>query len=84
MIAKRASPSYRGRRPGKLVRYTKKDGGVQMAIAYNDKQHPEFIKAKKVFLNLIDENYNQMVDGGGKNITGLKDISLVTVIGMVD
>lgn len=70
--------------PGKLVKWTNKDGQECLGIAYNKEQAPEFIKVKKVFVRHIDKSYQLLKDADGKRIVGLYAADKLNVIGYVD
>lgn len=57
---------------GIIFEYKKRDGTTQNALALYSDQRPEFSKYGKVFLRLLDEEFNQKKDGAGKNLVGLK------------
>lgn len=69
---------------GILVSFKTKEGNTQKAIAYNSEQAEEFSKVKKVFLRYVDDRFRPIKDETGKNVVGLKDQSLLTIIGYVD
>lgn len=72
------------KRPGSYVKYTDKAGKVQRGIAYNDEQSPEFKNVNRVFIRLIDDNFQPKLDENGKKIIALKFSSEITVCGFVD
>lgn len=69
---------------GLIVKYTRKDGGTQMAIMRHVDQKDEFKKVKKAFLRLIDDNYRFKTDEHNKEVVALKSIDLLTQIGHID
>lgn len=69
---------------GKIVTFINSEGNKQIAIAYDSEQAAEFSKVKKVFVRYLDSNLLPMKDDQGKNIVGLKDLKLLTIIGFID
>lgn len=69
---------------GILVSFKTKEGTIQKAIAYNSEQAAEFTRVKKVFLRYVGDDLLPMKDEFGKNIVGLKDSEILTLIGYVD
>lgn len=69
---------------GVIVSFKTKEGTIQKAIAYNHEQAVEFTNVKKVFIRYVGDDFKPMKDPNGKNIVGLKDKELLTVIGFID
>lgn len=71
------------RRPGKIVRWTDKNGDIQKGIAYNDEQSVKF--AGRIWINVIDDEFNRKKDEKtGKFLVIVKFPEDLQVIGMVD
>lgn len=54
------------------------------AIAYNHEQLPAFVKARKLYLHMLDEDMKPRLNADGKSLRGLKSIDKVKQIGFVD
>ena len=69
---------------GLIVSYIDKGGKLQFALALYIDQKPQFANFGKVFLRLLDEEFNPMKSGEGKNLIAVKHKKELTQVGFQD
>lgn len=69
---------------GVVFKYKDKDGGVVKAVALNDEQNLAFLDYGKVFLRILDDDYNFKKTEDGKGIIAVKNGNELIQIGFWD
>lgn len=69
---------------GIIYKYTDKEGETVRAVALNDEQHSQFSDYGKVFLRVLNDDYDFKKTGEGKNIIAVKNQSNLIRIGYWD
>ena len=69
---------------GVIFKYKDKDGVTVKAVALNDEQHSQFSAYGKVFLRVLDDDYNFKKTEDGKWIIAVKNGNELIQIGFWD
>lgn len=66
---------------GVIFKYKDKNGEVVKAVALNDEQHSQFYNHGKIFLRILDDDYNFKKTEDGKRIIAVKNGNELIQIG---
>lgn len=69
---------------GIIYKYIDKKGETVRAVALNDEQHSQFSDYGKVFLRVLNDDYDFKKNGEGKNIIAVKNHLDLVRIGYFD
>lgn len=69
---------------GIIFKYKDKNGEIVKAVALNDEQNPTFLDYGKVFLRILDDDYNFKKTEEGKGIIAVKNGNELIQIGFWD
>lgn len=69
---------------GIIYKYVDKDGQTVRAVALNNEQHSQFSDYGKVFLRILDDDYDFKKTEDGKRIIAVKNYSDLKRIGFWD
>lgn len=66
------------------VKYVDRSGVTVKAVSLDDEQHSKFTDYGKVFLRILDDDYNFKKTEEGKFIVAVKDVNELIQIGFLD
>ena len=69
---------------GVIFKYVDKNGVTVNAVALNDEQHSQFYNYGKMFLRILDDDYNFKKTEEGKGIIAVKNGDELIQIGFWD
>lgn len=69
---------------GIIYKYEDKEGKEQKGVAFHEEQTEAYTKYNKVFLRLLNDDYDFKINNEGKKLISVKDINLLTQVGFWD